>query len=91
MQIFSAMFYYTEIWVQKEKYIFLKVQIASIQLFGEKSLSYLKFILSCNQNLPCTWKADDEHGGVLAIVSCHGCTGLKTILTNSWKDNTWHA
>lgn len=50
MQIFSAMFYHNEIWVQNEKHMFLKMQGASIQLFGGKWLSCLKFILSCKQN-----------------------------------------
>lgn len=75
MQIFTAMFYHTEIQVQKEKNIFLKTQVA-FSFFGGKGLSCLKFISSFNQNLVWNWKADDEHSGVVTIVICYGFTHL---------------
>lgn len=40
MQIVQAMFYHTQIRVQKEKCVFLKMKVASIQIFGGKLLSF---------------------------------------------------
>lgn len=72
MQIVKIVFYHTQIWVQKEKFIFLKMQVAGIELFGGKLLSCLKFIPSCNQNLTWNGKAGDEHSGVVVVMTCHG-------------------